>query len=191
MFAAVGTSTEIECWRTAPLSFNRLVFDFRSAIERIARLERNSPVRPLVTFGLSMREFFKNCLTRNLCGRFLVGLASFVFVLVISCSHADAAGCVHPEQRASDLPDGIARIYENGRFYYYKIVPPCSGPKCGRSKPTSMAALPSAISNERSNSLTFITGYPVYSAPKPVSLLAEIQSSYASPSFDEPLRPPV
>ena len=139
-----------------------------------------------------MRELFNNRFTRKFCGRLLVGSASFVLVLMISSLNANAAGCTHHlVHNSGDLPDGFARIYENGRFYYYKVVPPCSGPSCGRSKPSSMTALPNMISNERSNSVTLINAYPAYSVPKPSSLCADVLTIYFSPSFDEPLRPPV
>ncbi|MDX1929107.1 MAG: hypothetical protein SFV81_21445 [Pirellulaceae bacterium] len=123
--------------------------------------------------------------------RIAAGLVVYMLAFVLSGS-ANAAGCSHDSpQQNGEVRDGVARIYENGRFYYYNIVPPCSGPSCDSSKPTSLSAYPNAIANERSTSQTMLTAYYTYEVTRPSSFLLEAQSHYISPSFDELLRPPV
>lgn len=131
-------------------------------------------------------------IARKLCDRFIVGASSFLLVMVFSSLAANAAGCnYHPEQRMFEVQDGISKIYEGGRFYYYEIVPPCSGQSCGQSKPTSMKAFPRAVANERSTSQTLLGSYYTLIVARPSSSFLEKRSHYSSPSFDELLRPPV
>ncbi len=142
---------------------------------------------------MSMRELFKGRLTHKFCGCLFVGSSSFILVLMMTCLSTQAAGCGgHSGQWSGGSSDGIAKIYENGRFYYYKVVPPCPGPRCGRQNPSSVTSLPPIIANERSNSLTWFTAYPDCRIPQQTSSkCADLQLTYVSPFFETLLRPPV
>ena len=131
-------------------------------------------------------------LDASACGRWLSGVASFAIFLGILTGSANAAGCSHHESTASvDVPAGLTRIYENGRFYFYKTLPPCSGANCGRSDPSSMTSMPAAISSERANPVVFDGPSSFVEIPLQPTRSTEVQSNYSPPAFDEPLRPPV
>ena len=144
-------------------------------------------------FGSSMPENVKNRLAnRNFWGHLLVGAASFVLVSLLTTLSANASVCNYDHGRSTtDVPPGITRIYENGRFYYHKVVPPCSGARCGRSDSSSLLSAPLAISNDRTNSLVFDSPCRFGDIPRQSSPCVVVHSNYTSPAFDEPLRPPV
>lgn len=144
-------------------------------------------------FGSTMRENVKNRLIRcKFCERLLLGAASFVLVSLLTTLSANASGCSYGHgHSATDVPSGITRVYENGRFYYYNVVPPCSGAKCGRSDSSSLVSAPSMVSNDRTTSLVFDSPCRLGDIPRHSSSYVAAYSSYTSPALDEPLRPPV
>lgn len=140
-----------------------------------------------------MCEYLTNRLiSRKSCVRLFVGSTAFLIVVCFSAVVAQAGCSHHGDQRSPDLPDGVARIYEGGRFYYYKLVPPpCKGSHCEGHKPNTMATMPSITNNDRQNSLTFVGASRVISIRKPSRFYSELASSYSSPTLDGLLRPPV
>jgi hypothetical protein len=134
----------------------------------------------------------KGLISRKTCVRLFVACASFVLTFCLSSLTAEAGCSHHPDQRSADLPEGLGRIYEGGRFYHYKVIPPpCNGPNCGRPKSNSMTTMPSITTNDRQNSLTAVGSARIYHVRKPVGLSSDVSSIYSSPKFDELLRPPV
>ena len=162
----------------------------------IRKRYRTSCVETSLKIGLSMGKYIDNWLIAcKLSARATAWFLSIVFVATLSSS-AIAAGCnYHQEQpigRKTGLAhEGVIKVYENGRFYYHNAIPPCSGPSCKRSSPTSVNAQPIAIVQEQQSSPTILASHYAFSVTEPSSLCLEFQSQYASPSFDELLRPPV
>ena len=152
-----------------------------------------SPIRVPRAVGPSM---FANVTNRlrdcDACRRLAVSVMSFVLFWITTTPGARAAGCNHRQASAAeDLPPRLTRVYENGQFYYYKIVPPCSGASCGRSDSSTLASVPVAIFSERIQQVVCdAPGCFVEIPRRPVRSL-EVQSNYSSPAFDELLRPPV
>ncbi|MDX1927155.1 MAG: hypothetical protein SFV81_11595 [Pirellulaceae bacterium] len=134
----------------------------------------------------------KRLMECDACWRLAVSAMSFMLIWITTTLSTHAAGCGHHTANAAeDLPPGLTRIYENGRFYYYKIVPPCSGASCGRSDSSSLASVPVAISSERIQQVVCDAPRGFVDIPRRPVRSSEVQSNYSSPAFDEPLRPPV
>ncbi len=144
-------------------------------------------------WALSMFEYSSIRLMQRISlARFFGSAAAFSLAFFILANSSLASGCTHlTGGLGSDTPPGIAKIYEDGRFYYYKVVPPCNGPNCGRSDSTSLVSHAPAITNERIESLVGDQVGHFGGFQDESSFFLEFPSGYRSPLLDEPLRPPV
>ncbi len=124
--------------------------------------------------------------------RWACGVLGFALMIGMS-AEVIAAGCTYHldgEEMASHA-SGLSRVYEGGRFVYYKAVEPCSGPNCGRSKSNTMNAVPAIATTDRNPVQSLLSSGCFGDRTQGFSLLVEWNDHYLPPCIEQLLRPPV
>ncbi len=124
--------------------------------------------------------------------RWACGILGFALAIVMA-AEVNAAGCTYHryDEAMVSHANGISRVYEGGRFVYYKVVEPCSGPSCGRSKSNTMNALPAIATTDRNPVQSLLSSTCVGDLPEGLSLFLEWDDHYHPPCIEQLLRPPV